>query len=87
MKTYDDPQDDISISAQPAALVLNNPVIDNGPTGLGYDWIKDQYKQFSPMHNIAGDAPPMLFLLGGDDKLIPVATAEKFKEVDGGSWR
>ena len=56
-------------------------VIDNGPGGYGYERIGDNYKDFSPLHNIRKGAPPAIFLLGTNDKLIPVETAEYFKVV------
>lgn len=76
----DDPGDDLSVSPVPAALVLFNPVIDNGPEGYGYERIKDRYPEISPAHNIRSGAPPTIFFLGTRDDLIPVSTAEKFKK-------
>ncbi|MBD3630778.1 alpha/beta hydrolase [Cyclobacterium sp.] len=66
---------------KPAALVLFNPVIDNGPGGYGYERIGAQYKEFSPIHNITEGAPPTLFFLGTEDRLIPVITAQYYKMV------
>ncbi|HCD34152.1 MAG TPA: peptidase S9 [Phycisphaerales bacterium] len=80
IKSFDDPQDDVSISPVPVALVLFNPVIDNGPGGYGHDRIKDKYPEFSPLHNITQNAPPTLIMLGDKDKLIPVATMEEYKK-------
>ncbi len=81
VKGFDTPGEDLSISASPDALVLFNPVIDNGPGGYGYDRIGERYKDFSPLHNIHEGAPPAIFFLGTQDKLIPVATAKYFKTV------
>lgn len=78
---YDDPSDDLSISPIPAALLLFNPVIDNGPGGYGYERIGDQYKAFSPLHNIREGAPPTIFFLGTQDRLIPVETAKYYQTV------
>lgn len=75
-----DPGDDLSVSAKPQAIILYNAVIDNGPTGYGYKRVKDRYLEFSPLHNIRPGVPPVLFLLGSKDKLIPVATGELFKQ-------
>ena len=74
-----DEDKDKSISCIPNALVLFNPVFDNGPDGYGYDKVKDQYKKFSPIHNIKKGLPPTLVMLGTKDSLVPVKTAEKFK--------
>ena len=78
---FNDPEDDLSISCIPNALVLFNPVIDNGPGGYGYDRIGAAYKQFSPLHNIKKGAPPTLFFLGTKDALIPVETAAYYKVI------
>ena len=78
---YNDTTDDLSISPVPNALVLFNPVIDNGPGGYGFERIGDQYKEFSPIHNIEAGAPPTLFLLGTKDALIPVVTGQYYKMV------
>ncbi|HEV7350340.1 alpha/beta hydrolase [Telluribacter sp.] len=74
------PTDDLSVSTIPQALVLFNPVIDNGPEGYGYERIGARYPEFSPMHNLDKTPPPILFFLGTTDKLIPVRTAETFKK-------
>lgn len=76
---FNDKADDESVSCIPNALVLFNPVIDNGPGGYGYDRIGDKYKDFSPIYNIRKGAPPTLIFLGTQDKLIPVSTAERYK--------
>ena len=78
---YSDRKDDLSISCIPNALVLFNPVIDNGPGGYGYEKIGDEYKNFSPLHNIKKGAPPTIIFLGTNDKYIPVETAEYYKKV------
>lgn len=81
IKKYDDTEDDLSVSCIPNALVLFNPVIDNGPGGYGYERIGDAYKDYSPLHNIQKGTPPTILFLGTKDKLIPVATAEYYKTV------
>ena len=71
--------EDASVSSKPDALLLFNPVYDNGPKGYGYSRVKDRYKEISPMDNIRKGAPPTIVFLGSKDKLIPVSTAEKYK--------
>ncbi len=78
---YDNPSENLEISSKPNALVLFNPVIDNGPGGYGYDRIGSEYKDFSPIHNIKAGAPPTIFFLGTEDKLIPIETAMYYKTV------
>jgi len=67
-------------SARPNAMVLFNPVYDNGPDGWGQQRLGKQYLDFSPMHNISKQTPPCIVFLGSEDKLIPVSTAEKFQQ-------
>lgn len=81
IEAYNDDADDLTVSCVPNALVLFNPVIDNGPGGYGYERIGSAYKDFSPLHNIQKDAPPTIILLGTNDKLVPVETAEYYKVV------
>ena len=78
---FNENTDDLSVTCVPNTLVLFNPVIDNGPGGYGYERIGDQYKNFSPLHNIIKGAPPTIIFLGTNDELIPVATAEYYKTV------
>lgn len=75
-----DPSDDLKISAIPNALVLYNPVFDNGPTGYGYERVGERYPELSPMHNISKATPPTIVFLGTKDDLIPVETAKLYKQ-------
>ncbi len=65
-------------SCIPNALVLFNPVYDNGPDGYGHDRVKDYWEIFSPKHNLHKDMPPTIAFFGTQDKLIPVATTKAF---------
>lgn len=82
IKGFNEDGEDTSVSCRPDALVLFNPVIDNGPTGYGYDRVSAYWKTFSPIDNIdkANPPPPAIFQLGTKDNLIPVATAERYKK-------
>ncbi len=79
-KGFEEEKADLSISCRPDALVLFNPVFDNGPDGYGHDRVADYWEAFSPMHNIDKDTPPTIVFLGTKDDLIPVATAEAYKK-------
>jgi len=72
--------DDLSVSCLPDALVLFNPVYDNGPGGFGHAKLKDRYPEISPMHNLKQGMPPTIVFLWDQDSLIPVSTAEKFRD-------
>ncbi|MBN3519436.1 alpha/beta hydrolase [Algoriphagus lutimaris] len=78
---FNERTDPLDISPIPNALVLFNPVIDNGPGGYGYERIGETYSSFSPLHNIRAGAPPTLLMLGTQDRLVPVITAEYYKLV------
>lgn len=77
---FDDQADDTSVSARPNALILFNPVYDNGPGGYGHERVKGFWKTFSPLHNISPGTPPAIVFLGTKDNLIPTATAERFRD-------
>jgi acetyl esterase/lipase len=77
---YNDPKDNLKISTKPNALVLFNPVIDNGPGGYGNERILEKYTDFSPLHNIVKGAPPTIIFLGEKDDLIPMETMKNFKK-------
>lgn len=76
----EEPGEDRTISAKPNALLLFNPVFDNGPQGYGYKRVKARYKEISPMHNLRKGAPPTIVFLGDQDKLIPVSTAKAYQQ-------
>ncbi len=80
VKGFEEEGEDQSISSRPNALVLFNPVFDNGPEGYGYDRVKNYWRAFSPLHNLNSNTPPTIVFLGTNDKLIPVSTAEKYKQ-------
>jgi len=71
--------DDPDISARPDALILFNPVYDNGPEGYGYNRIKDRWPEISPLHHINSNAPPNIVFLGTEDELIPVETGQAWQ--------
>lgn len=76
----DDAKDDKKISCKPNALILFNPVFDNGPGQWGHVRVKAKYRDFSPAHNIKPGAPPTLVFLGDKDALIPVSVVENFEK-------
>ena len=68
------------MSAKSNALLLFNPVFDNGPKGWGHKRVGKDYKKYSPLHNITKDDPPGIVFLGDEDKLIPVSTLDEFRK-------
>ena len=68
------------VSCIPNALMLFNPVYDNGPEGYGHARVSEYWKDISPMHNIRAGAPPSISFFGDNDKHIPVATIKAFQK-------
>ena len=77
---YSDPMDPPT-GCIPNALVLFNPVLDNGPGGYGYERIGEAYPDFSPLHNVREGMPPTILFLGTNDRLIPVETLQYFQTI------
>ncbi len=74
----DDAKDDLKISCKPNALVLFNPVFNNGPGQWGHERVGERYQEFSPAHNITKTTPPTVVFLGDKDNLIPVKVLQDF---------
>ncbi|QYM78617.1 alpha/beta hydrolase [Horticoccus luteus] len=75
----DDPSDDLTISPRPDALLLFNPVLDNGPGEYGAERVRDRVAELSPAANVRRGAPPTVLFLGTTDPLVPVATLQRFR--------
>ena len=80
-KGFNEEGEDTKTSCRPNALVLFNPVFDNGPQGFGYDRVKDYWKDFSPIDNLDASTPPTAVFLGTKDHLIPVDTAKRYQKL------
>lgn len=78
---FEETDEDLSISSKPNALVLFNPVANNGPGGYGHERIIEYWQEISPFHNIDSNSPPTLILVGTDDHLIPVEEVEEYKRL------
>lgn len=76
----DDPADDLQVSAKSNAMLLFNPVFENGPGGWGAKRVGKRFEEFSPFHNVTKDDPPAIVFLGSNDALIPVKTVRDFQE-------
>lgn len=68
------------VSSVPNALMLFNPVYDNGPGGYGHERVKAYWQEISPMENIVADLPPSISFFGSRDAHISVAVIDKFQE-------
>lgn len=78
---FGDTRADCAVETRSNAMLLFNPVYDNGPdNGWGTQRVGDQYQKYSPAHNIDERTPPAIVFLGDSDNLIPVAVAERFQQ-------
>lgn len=74
---WNDPHDDLKVSAKADLLALYNPVIDNSPTGYGNKRFGTDYKRYSPFFYVTPDTPPTLIQSGSEDRLIHASVLEK----------
>lgn len=78
----DDPNDNLSISPKPNALVLFNPVLDVGPIDPEiFEMLGEKYIEISPLQNIRKGAPPTIILHGKADQFIPVSEIQYYKQI------
>ncbi len=75
-----DPNDDLSISCKPQAVILHAPVLNTGPEGFSHRWVRKYWKEFCPHHNITKESAPTLILLGDKDTVTPIPIAKAFKK-------
>ena len=80
LEGFNEEGEDLSVSCMPNALVLFNPVFDNGPDGYGYDRVEAYWKEFSPLHNLHKGMPPTVVFFGTHDKHVPVETAVEYQK-------
>lgn len=71
---WDDPHDDLRISARPDALVLLNPALDVQYSSDLFH--KDE--RMSPMHYVSSSVPPTLIMSGSDDPVIHADVLRKY---------
>jgi acetyl esterase/lipase len=79
VSAFNEKGEDTSVSCIPKALLLFNPVFDNGPEGFGHNLVKPYWKEISPIDHIDDQTPPTMVLLGTEDTYIPVETAKRFE--------
>ena len=77
----DDPNDDLSVSCVPDAVVLLFAVLDTSPTGYGNKLIGANWKSISPVDQITPGCPPTLIFHGDKDTVTTTAVARKYQEV------
>lgn len=77
---FDDPADDLTVSARPDACVLYNPITDLTEGG----WLKhvggqvELARRLSPLFNVKAGQPPTLVAHGLDDKVVTPDQSRRF---------
>jgi acetyl esterase len=73
LQGFDESGEDLSISCNPNALVLFNPVLDTSKKGFGFDRFPqpDQAKRANLAAAIAPGLPPTLMFHGTQDRVVP----------------
>ena len=79
---YDDPEDDLSISAVPDALALqsaclNTLIVDEFASLLQG---REKSENLSPFHHLKAGMPPMCLIHGKADDLVPYESVKEYAE-------
>lgn len=81
IKDFNDPDDDLSVSSVPNALILFNPVIDVSERGYGAEKLGENSQKASPVHHVKGSVPPTLIFHGTNDNTVPFENVERFDSL------
>jgi acetyl esterase len=76
---WDDPQDNLAISAKPNALVLFFPIVNVGPEAYDQKRFGDNPRKYSPEAYLSKNSPPTIIEGGGDDKLVRPEILKDYK--------
>jgi len=83
-----DPADDLTVSTQPAALVLFNPAVKlDFPRARERGMPLEELLKLSPYHHLKAGHPPTIIFHGDADTTVPIETVQdysaKVKELGG----
>ena len=82
---FDEPDEDLSITSVPNALILFNPGLDlTGKKAKGHaaeNLSEEQKKAISPMFHIQAGSPPAIIFHGTEDEVVPFTTVERFARL------
>ena len=73
----DEPDEDLSVSSKPNALVLHNPVLGEGFGTVFFT----EHPEFSPILHVNKGWPPTIISCGTADKTTPFVVAQKFTQL------
>ena len=77
---WDDPKDDLSVSAKPNALVLFFPAIAADPSSPEQKRFGDDMK-YAPQSYLSAAAPPTIIFAGAADKLVRPEALRQYKAI------
>lgn len=77
----DDPQDDISVSCVPDALILFSPIVELSAKGVSGVRFPDKKaaRQADLMRYVRRDLPPMVIFHGTGDRVVPFRNSVRFR--------
>ena len=75
---FNEPGEDTSVSSQPNALILFNPVVKTTPGGFGYERLGTRAEALSPVAHIHPGMPPVILFHGTADEAVPIDNVEEF---------
>lgn len=78
---HENPDENLTISSMPNAVIGFNPVFDTTDKGCGSDRVKGREKEISPCHQIKTNLPPMINFHGNKDTTVPFENAERFTRL------
>jgi acetyl esterase len=78
IEALDEKKEDASVSSEPNAMVLFNPVIDTSKQGYGYNKLKERYKEISPVEHVRKGIVPTIIFVGTADTTTPASGDRKF---------
>ena len=78
---HEEPEEDVSFSSVPNAMILFNPVLDTTEKGYGAKKVEGRETEISPCHQVKRDVPPTLVFHGTKDKTVPFENAERFERL------
>ncbi|BAX78811.1 hypothetical protein ALGA_0417 [Labilibaculum antarcticum] len=77
----ENPNEDLSISSVPNAVIGYNPVYDTTDKGYGHKKVAGRETEISPCHQVKKNMPPMLLFHGKEDKTVPFENANRFRTL------
>jgi len=77
---FENPDEDLTISSLPNAIIGYNPVFDTTDKGYGSEKVKGRETEISPYHQIKKNLPPTLNFHGKKDTTVPYENAIRFTQ-------